>query len=199
MYLILFLCLLMVPAYYKTVSFKSKNGVLLFILCVSAFLFRVSLFGKYPPLATLNKETLLFSIIFLLIPFGIFIAYCLFNEQKTIRRRKDYFLRLLLSYILFGVLQQLFFLTVFTDAVYYLTLSYEVTLLISVVFFFIFHLNFGKELTKFLFCLFIFGVLNTYVYLYLGNIIPQLVAHGVIGSILYTAFSRKDQIKKRLS
>lgn len=199
LWLLLLICLSILPAYYKAVSFTSKNGVLLLILGFLAFLLRILLLEKYPLLATVNKETLPLSISFMLVPSVLFIIFSFLKKGDVLRKRQDYLIKLLLSYLLFGALQQLFFLSVFTDLVYYLTLNYKITFLISVVFFFIFHLNFGKELTKFLPCLVGFGIISVFIYLRLGNIVPQILIHGVVGSILYTAFSTQDQLKKRLS
>jgi len=199
MLIIFLICFLILPASYKTVSFNSRNGVLLFILGFSAFFLRVLLFGKYPPLAILNKNTLFLSVTLLLIPSVLFIIYSFLKKGDTLRKRQSYLFKLLFSYLLFGALQQLFFLSVFTDSVYYLTLNYKITFFISVIFFFIFHLNFGKELTKFLVYLIGFGILSSFIYLRLGNILPQMLLHGVVGGILYTAFSTEDQLKKRLS
>ncbi|MBU0534594.1 MAG: hypothetical protein ABIJ82_02730 [Patescibacteria group bacterium] len=199
MLVVFVICLLVVPVYYKTKSFNSKNGILLFILGFSALFLRMLFFRKYPLLATLNKDTLFLSGIILFIPFVLFFAYSLSKNVNILRKRHSYLFKLLLSYILFGALQQLFFLTIFTDSVYYLSSNFNVTFLTSVIFFFTFHLNWDKELRKFLLCLIIFVILNTFIYLWMGNILPQMVAHGVVGSILYTAFSKEDQLKKRLS
>ena len=199
MLVVFVICLLVVPVYYKTKSFNSKNGILLFTLGFSALFLRILFFRKYPLLATLNKDTLFLSGIILFIPFVLFFAYSLSKNVNILRKRRSYLFKLLLSYILFGALQQLFFLTIFTDSVYYLSSNFNITFLTSVIFFFTFHLNWDKELRKFLLCLIIFGILNTFIYLWMGNILPQMVAHGVVGSILYTAFLKEDQLKKRLS
>lgn len=199
MLIILVICLLIVPVYYKTKSFNSKNGILLFILGFSALFLRIFFFKKYPPLATLNKDTLFLSIIILFIPLVLSVVYSFLKKGDVLRKRHSYLFKLLLPYLFFGALQQLFFLTIFTDSVYYLSSNYNITFLVSVVFFFIFHLNWDKEIRKFLLCLIIFGIFNTFIYLRLGNMLPQIVVHGVMGSILYAAFSKDDQLKRRLS
>jgi hypothetical protein len=196
---LLLLCLLLLPAYYATSSFTSKNGVLLFVLGASAFLLRILLLGKYPLLATLNKDSILLSVILLLVPSTLFIVYSFIKKGSVLREKRNYLFRLLFGYLLFGALQQMFFLSVFTDTVYYLTLNYKITFLVSVVFYLVFHFEFIREMKKFLLILICFGILNTLIYLWLGNTLPQMLMHGVAGSILYTAFSTVDQLKKRLS
>jgi hypothetical protein len=198
--LIIFLiCLLILPIYYKTKSFNSKSGVLLFVLGLSALSLRVFLFKQYQPLATLNKGTLLTSSLVLLIPFSLFLVSSLQEKRDVLRKRSGYFFRLLLGYLFFGALQQVFFLTVFTDCVYYLLPNHDAAFWVSVLYFLVFHLDFLQEMRKFLPCLIVFAILNTFVYLELGNILPQMFMHGVFGAILYTAFSKQDQLKKRLS
>lgn len=199
MLVILVICLLIIPIYYKTKSFNSKNGILLFILGFSALFLRILFFRKYPPLATLNKDTLFLSVIILLIPSALFVVHSFLKKGGILRKRHSYLFKLLFPYLFFGVLQQIFFLTIFTDSVYYLSSSFNVTFLISVIFFFTFHLNWDKEIRKLLLCLIGFGILSTFVYLWLGNILPQMVMHGAVGSILYAAFSKDDQLKRRLS
>lgn len=196
---VLVVCLLIGLVFYKTISFNSKNGVLLFILGFSALFLRILFFKKYPPLAILNKDTLFLSVIILFIPFVLFVVYCFLKKRDVLRKRYSYLFKLLFPYIFWGALQQLFFLTIFTDSVYYLSSNYYITFLASVIFFFSIHLNIDKELRRFLLCLFIFGILNTFIYLRLGNILPQILMHGVFGAILYTAFSKEDQFKKRFS
>jgi hypothetical protein len=109
------------------------------------------------------------------------------------------FLDCSLDIFFFGALQQIFFLTVFTDCVYYLLPNHDAVFWISVLYFLFFHLDWVQEMRKFLPCLIVFGILNTFVYMGLGNILPQMFMHGVFGAVLYTMFSKQDQLKKRLS
>jgi hypothetical protein len=193
------ICFLVIPVYYKTRAFNSINGILLFSLGFLALFLRILFCRKYPPLAILNRDTLSFSIVILLVPLVLFTILSLFKKGYFLKRRPSYFFKLLIPYLFFGALQQLFFLTIFTDSMYYTFSNFNIIFLLSVLFFFAFHLNWILEVKKFLPLLICFGILNAFIYLRLGNILPQMVMHGVAASIFYTAFSKKDQLKRRFS
>ena len=192
------ICLLILPLFYVTVSFNSRNGILLFVMGFSAFFLRLLFLKNNPPLATLNKDTLPLSLTILLIPLGLFMAFTFLKKGSLIFNKWCYLLKMMFAYLFFGALQQIFFLAVFTDSVYYLFSNRLVTYLISVVFFFSIHLSMSKELRKFLPGVFFFGMLNTYIYLWLGNIYPQMILHGIFGSIVYALYTDTDYLKKRL-
>lgn len=196
--IVIVLCLLILPIYFKTKSFFSIRGLLLFILGFSALSLRIFLFKKYPPLALLNENTLFLSFAISFIPLLILITYVLIINRNFFKDKYNYLFRLIFPYLLFGALQQLFFLTVVTDSLYYLTFNYRFTLVLSIIFFFIFHLSWKREMRKYWIFLIGFEIINILVYLRLGNILPQMLVHGIAGSVLYTAFYKDDLLKQRL-
>ncbi|KKR72739.1 MAG: hypothetical protein UU16_C0037G0009 [Candidatus Woesebacteria bacterium GW2011_GWA2_40_7] len=65
-------------------------------------------------------------------------------------------------------------------------------------FFLTFHLTRRSSIKKYWILLGIFEVINVWTYVVLGNILPQMLVHGLAGSILFTEFTDHDEIKDRL-
>jgi uncharacterized membrane protein len=99
--------------------------------------------------------------------------------------------------MLFGIMQQLFFLWVFTDTVHYLTKNLSVTYLISVAYFMSVHFSLCSRSVKLWVLLIIFSVVNTFIYLFWQNILPQMLFHGIGATVLLTAFFNVDHLRKR--
>lgn len=199
-YFVIAICFLIVFIYYKTSSFTSRNGILLFLLGFFALFLRAYLFKWFPPLAIYNRDGIFESLILLFIPLILFIAYCIYKQNGLFKRRDYYFFKLLVPYLLFGGLEQLFFLTVFTDSVFYIFNNLTVVFVISIIFYLIFHLDWKEQrMKKILPWLFLFSIINTYIYLKLGNILPQMIVHGVAATFAYSAFSNTNMLRKRLN
>lgn len=193
---IIILCFGILIVYYKTTRFDKGWGIILFLLGGLVFFLRLFYFESFPFFAifnplTLSRSALLLSVVFLLF---LLVTLVKTNLHNWIRK----YLILLVPYLLFGALQQIFFLWIFTDTVLYFSGNFELTFFLSVLFFTVFHLNWEKGLNKLLFLVIIFGVMNTYIYLFLGNIYPQMVFHGIMASFLFTAYSPVNQLEKRI-
>jgi hypothetical protein len=193
---ILALCILLVPVYYKTKRFDRFWGISLFIIGFGALFLRLSVLKSYPLLGFFNRETIYSSILLIFLPAIVFILFGVFS--KYFRKRIKKLKKLLLPYILFGGLQQIFFFWVFSDSVFYLSKSLNLTLILTVLFFTAFHFTGQFPIKKFWMPLVIYAIIDTWIYLIWGNIIPQIVVHGLVGSVLYTAFTDTDQIKRRM-
>jgi len=189
-------CLVIIPIYFKTTKFNGFWGILMFILGFTALFLRLSILKDYPFLGGYNKETILPSFLLIGGPAIVFMFFGIFakNFRKRIRRLR----RLILPYVLFGGLQQIFFLWVFTDTFYYLFQNINFVFLTSFLFFMIFHLTGWSSIKRFWFLPAVFGVINNWVYLIWGNIFPQILIHGLVGSVLFTEFTNHDEIKERL-
>lgn len=198
-FIIFIVCLFIVPIYFKTRSFNSINGVILFLSALSTLFLRILFHEKYPLRATIQTDSFLQSFVLALVPLLLISIYALITERITIKNRCSYFIKLLPLYLFFGALQQVFFLSVFTDSVYYITQNNIATFVISVIYFFIFHLNWSNERKYFRIFIIGFSIINTFTYIWFHNIIPQMVLHGLVASIFYTAFSQKNVLKSRLS
>lgn len=194
--LIIVLCLLMLPVYFRTKKFTSPWGIILFTLAFSALFLRLSALNLYPVLAIFNSQTLIQSALVISGPAIVFSFFGVISNH--FRRRLKRLEKLIIPYFLFGAMQQLFFYWIFTDTIYYLINNTILVFIISFSYFVIFHLSKGSSIKKFWFLLILFSLIDTYIYLVWQNIIPQMLVHGIVGSILFTEFTEHDEIKDRL-
>ena len=201
LYIIVSLCIVIIPVFFKTTKYNRGLGIILLGIGIFIFIIRCLLIPQYHLLAVYNRDTIPVSFIILFACLLFFFTFSL-TISKLFSERRTYFLTLLPLYILFGALQQIFFLWIFTDAVFYLSNDLLITGVISVIYFFIFHLKLKHGIwnfTEVLFYIFllIFSSINVYIYLALGNIIPQMVFHGILGTIWYTAFRTENKLSER--
>ena len=196
LFLILFLCLMILPVYYKTKRFDRFWGVLLFILGFGALFLRFYILRDYPFLGFFRRETIISSFLLTGVPAAVFIFFGIYSGHfwRRIRRLE----KLLLPYILFGAVQQIFFFGVFGDTVYYLTRSVNIAFWASLIYIMAIHLKRDSPVKRYRFLVFLFSIVNTWIYLIWGNILPQMLLHGMIGSILFTEFTDRNEIKDRL-
>ena len=193
--LIIIVGLLSIPCYYSIKSYFSKRGILLITIILIVTTLRFSLI-KDMPCRLYNKETILISTTTLFVPFIVFLIISLI-KSKFFMGKWEYFFKLLIPYILFGALQQALFQFVLSDPLHYLTNNTLATLALSVIFFYFFHKEWPKsELKKFFPLLILFSIINSYIYIYLGNLIPQLLIHGLMGTVLYVTYSSTNQLDR---
>lgn len=200
-FFIALLCFLIIPVFYKTKKFNRGWGIVLIALGILALILRLLRITRYPFEAIFNPDTIMASFLILSVCLFIFSVFALFSSE-LLRKRRTYFLKLLPIYIFWGALQQMFFLWISTDSFFYLTKNLQMTYILSVIYFFLVHLKLKKGVWKFVDILFfgsliIFSSLNVFIYLYLGNIIPQLLFHGILGTIWYVSFNPNDQIAEK--
>lgn len=167
----------------------------MFVLGFTALLLRLLLSRFFPILGLFNYSTLGSSIILILAPALVFVFFGVYSGH--FKRRLRRLEKLMVPYILFGGLQQVFFFVVFSDTVYYLTKNFILTFAATIVFFVMIHLNWTASVRKYWFLLGIFAMVNTWIYLVWGNILPQVLVHGIVGSILFTDFTDTNQLKLR--
>ncbi len=193
--LILFLCLIIIPVYFKTIRFDRFWGILMFVLGFSALYLRFSTLSSYPAIGILNENTIKESFLLMLAPTAVFLFFGIYSGhfKRRIRRLE----KLLIPYMFFGGLQQILFFFIFSDSVYYLTKSINITFIATIVFFVAVHLNWKASIRKYWFLLIIFAIINTWIYLIWKNILPQILIHGLVGSILFTDFSDENPLKVR--
>ncbi|MCX6705186.1 MAG: hypothetical protein NT162_02515 [Candidatus Woesebacteria bacterium] len=165
--IILIVCALLVPIHYKTKRFDRFWGILMFILGFGALFLRLIILKNYPLLGFFNRETICSSALLIFIPAIIFIFFGIFS--KHFRKRIKDLKKLLLPYILFGGLQQIFFFWIFCDSIYYLSKSLNLTFVLTVLFFTIFHFTGQFPIKKLWVLLGLFAIVDTWVYLIWGN------------------------------
>lgn len=107
-----------------------------------------------------------------------------------------YFRKLLMFYLLWGLLQQLFFQFVFFETVYFIFKGgILIPIFSSAIFFSLFHLGRHK---KFFLPSVLMGFLYSGIYLFYGNLIWLALSHTLIGVFLYVLFVDRDQLALRL-
>jgi hypothetical protein len=193
--LIILIGLLCIPIYYSTRSYFSRNGIILTSLLITTIILRFHIIEELP-CRLYNKETILISTLTLFLPFLIFLIISIIRTQFFSGKR-TYLFKLLLPYIFFGALQQALFQFVLSDTIFYLTNNTLITLILSAIFFYSFHKEWPKsDLKDFFPLLILFSLINSYIYIYLGNLIPQLLIHGTMGTVLYVTYSSTNQLER---
>lgn len=193
---VLLICLIIPVIYYQTKRFTGFWGITLFVLAFLTLFLRISILKTYPVIGFYNNETIIPSVLFAGAAAFIFSFFGYYSGHfwRRIKRLE----RLIFPYVFFGALEQIFFMFVFTDSVFYLSNNVLLTFLASVLYFNIIHYQKKSSIKKFFPLLAIFSVVNTYIYLIWGNILPQLLVHGLVGSLLFVEFTDTDQLKSRL-
>ena len=192
---ILAICVVIIPVYFKTVRFDRFWGVLLFVLGFGALFLRLSLVSVYPLIGLYNPDRIVDSLLLLAIPSAVFIFFGMISGHfwRRFKRLK----KLLLPYVLFGGLQQILFFLVFSDVIFYLSKSVFITFVLSFIYFVSFHLNWKSSTKRYWALLALFAFINTWIYVIWKNLLPQILIHGVVGSILFTDFTDTNQLKSR--
>jgi hypothetical protein len=188
-YFVLAICLLILALFYFTKEYDSLKGIILVLLVASVITIR-SVFLKDIPSFIYMPSTLLTSFIYTTI-LTVFSVMLLFFLRKYNNKRA--FL-LLFLYILAGFVQQLLFQYVFLELVYHLINNIIFTVLISTLYYALFHLKHGKRFFALTFTINIFW---STIYLTQGNLLPLAISHGILGTVYYTWLFKGDVVKGR--
>jgi len=126
------------------------------------------------------------------------VVILIIKRNKLTKYSLSYIMLMLFLYILFGFGQQLLFQFVFLEVFYFLTKNAIFSILLSSMFYFIFHPKgtFGK----FYFATFILGLFWSTIYVFFGNIIWLSISHGIIGCVYFTLMYDKkvDPIRNKI-
>ncbi len=171
-------------------------GALLFTLGFGVLFYRIYIAGDYPFLGIYNGQTIWLSFILELAPALVFIYFAV--RTDNFRKKFRSLTKLLLPYMFFGGLQQILYLCIFADMSYYLTGSVIYAFILSFFYFFVMHINWRPNVRKFWPLLGLFGLINVWIYLIWGNLLPQVLVHGIVGTFLFTIYTETDQLKLRL-
>jgi hypothetical protein len=119
------------------------------------------------------------------------------KDFSILKNRFRYFVKLLLLYFLFSIIQQFIFLFVVTDTLLFLSNNYYFTGIVSVIYYFLFHISYKGKLATFLPYLLVFSITNVFVYLHFDTILPQIIFHGIFGALLFTIGTDTDLLKDK--
>jgi hypothetical protein len=191
--LIILLMFLGLFIYSKTKNYLTWKGILLAIIILLSIYLRM----RYVDIS----HSKLFD--FQLIPFvpyllSLILVYIVTRRDIPILKKKIlHFLKLLPLYILFGVIQQFIFLFIVTDTLFFLTKDYYIAGIVSVIYYYLFHIMYKDKLKTYLPYLLLFSIVNVFVYLYFDTILPQIVFHGILGTLVFTIGTEEDLIEER--
>jgi hypothetical protein len=191
--LIIVLMFLGLLIYFKTKNYLTWKGVLLAIIILMSIYLRL----RY---LDINHSHIFDFQWVTFIPYllSLIWVYIVIREDIPVfRKRLLHFFKLLPLYLLFAIIQQFIFLFIVTDTLISLTGNYVISGIISIVYYYLFHIMYKDKLKTYLPYLLIFSIVNVFVYLYFDTILPQIVFHGILGALLFTIGTKEDLIKEK--
>lgn len=191
--LIIVLMFLGLLIYFKTKNYLTWKGVLLAVIILMSIYLRL----RY---LDINHSHIFDFQWVTFIPYllSLIWVYIVIREDIPVfRKRLLHFFKLLPLYLLFAIIQQFIFLFIVTDTLISLTGNYVISGIISIVYYYLFHIMYKDKLKTYLPYLLIFSIVNVFVYLYFDTILPQIVFHGILGALLFTIGTKEDLIKEK--
>jgi hypothetical protein len=191
--LIIVLMFLGLLIYFKTKNYLTWKGVLLAVIILMSIYLRL----RY---LDINHSHIFDFQWVTFIPYllSLIWVYIVIREDIPVfRKRLLHFFKLLPLYLLFAIIQQFIFLFIVTDTLISLTGNYVISGIISIVYYYLFHIMYKDKLKTYLPYLLIFSIVNVFVYLYFDTILPQIVFHGILGALLFTIGTEEDLIKEK--
>lgn len=187
-YGLIIICLLLLILYQLFIEYDSPLGIVFIVLLLSAIFLRFSL-NKIIPNHLYVQDTFAKSALIV----GLFTIFSVFviSRGRKKNKKKNTFL-LFTLYLTAGIIQQLLFQYVFLETIYYLTSNLLLTIIISVIYYSLFHL---REGAAFYLKITIMGTFWALIYLNFGNIIPLIISHGIVGTVYYTSDVISDRCR----
>jgi len=179
--------------YSKIKNYFTWKGVILVIIVF------LSIYLRFRYIDIEHSNILTFSLLSFL-PYLlslILVFYTIKSDMPILKKKLGHFLKLLPLYLLFGIIQQFIFLYIVTDTLTYLIGDYFIVGLISIIYYYLFHISYRDKLKTYLPYLLIFSIVNVFVYLYFDTIIPQMIFHGILGALVFTIGTEEDLIEER--
>lgn len=197
-FVLLFLCIAMMLAFFNTKEYDSINGAFLFVLGMVVISLKIFVLGSSQ--LFLAEKTLVMSGVFAAV-ITVFVAIIVLLLKK--RRKKNglkfdanYVVLLLFLYIIFGFFQQVLFQFVFAETMLSLTGNHFFTAIAASVYYGLFHIKSIKP--EFVIGTFIMGFLWSSLYLSFGNLFWIGISHGIAGTIYYINLWDKDVLREKL-
>lgn len=196
-YIILLLCVVILIYSYHVESFVKPAGIIFTLITISVAVLRYLTIPLYQT-RLYWPSTLLTS--GLVVGFATFLFLKIMEKivrRAKVRHSETYMLRLEFGYLLFGILQQIFFQVVFLETILFVLDGRVLySLIITLIFYFLFHLR--KLIRKYILIITLFGMFSILTYYLWGNVLWIGIAHGILGSVLYHHHISTNQIKRRL-
>jgi len=181
--------------FYRHEKYDTLNGILLFGVALSLLFMKSFMLGNRS-LVFIPSTFLISGLVTLVATIFVAIILFLMRKYKPSRFEKKYILILLVLYIIFGFLQQLFFQFVFLETIYSITKSFFPAIIISAFYYSLFHL---RESTKrFFFGTLALGIIYSTIYLLYGNLIWLGISHGILGTIYYVYYFKEKILENKI-
>lgn len=191
--------LLVLFTFKKTKTYVAKQSLVLILL------FTFLLLTKYLSISNLASlgfrldnlsDTLIPTLLFIML--GTVILATMRHKPKKFRVI-PWFFSLVTLYLAFGVLQQIFFQSIFTHTLNELLADRSLVVIFSSIFYSSFHWGWDAKGIKFGILTLFGGVVMTLLFLESPNIILLGIAHAVMASLYYFLVYEGDILEKRLS
>lgn len=198
-FFIIFLCLLSLFIYKKTRSYVSFKGLALVVIFSFLAFIRFKTIGN-PAALGLRFDN--FGMTFLpTVAFVILGTTLLLNLRTKSKKFKvvAWLISLASLYLIFGIIQQIFFQSVFAYSLNNVLGNKPLTALFSGIFFSFFHWRAGTAGICFGLMALVAGIFFSYLFLTSPNIILLGLAHAFLASIYYFFVADSDTLERRLS
>ena len=147
--------------------------------------------------ALIILKTLILSVFIFSALGAIVLAGIRFKAKKF--KILSWFFSLSTVYLLFGIVQQIFFQAVFTDTLRYLVDDVSLVIIFSSVFYSSFHWNWDAKGIRFGLITLMSGVVWSVLYLKSPNIFLLGLSHGILASLYYFIVYEDNILRKKLS
>ena len=189
--IVIILVFLVYLIYKRTINYTSLNGIFMFVAFILAFLLKLNSSG-------FERMGLRVDNFFeAAIPAGIitiigFLVFFIFLQEKKLTFKPELFL----LYLIFGILQTIFFQSVFNLTIYDLFNSKTLSILFTTAFFSLFHYN-KKNKTFFILAI-LGGLAWSTIFLYSPNVFALGFSHAIIAYFYYNLLYKGNILKKRI-
>jgi hypothetical protein len=135
-----------------------------------------------------------------LVVLGVYFSLTRKSEAKPKSKSIQYILKLFVVYFFFALIEQVFFQFVVSETIADLVSNFWTTVLISSIFFTLFHFQKYSPIERILFAsgAFLMQVVYVSIYLTYGNIIWLAVSMAIIATTYYSFIYQGDILKSRI-
>lgn len=185
--------------YYRVKLFKSFLGIFLLSLFIFLMIFRLLTAREGftdPFLVNFEALQVLVTLLFTLV--AVLLIFVLSGYRKQPSRKVSYLFKIFLLYLVFAIIEQLFFNFVVAQTIYYLIQNLGASVFLAGVFFSLFHVQLKKrDRAFFITGSFVMGMFNSWLYLSSGSIILASLSMAIIAGTYYSFLCEVDVLKFR--
>lgn len=196
---IILLCLSGFFVYKKTKSYISIGGLVMLLMLLSAVFLKFTVVKDLSVVGFRTDnfgDTLLPLVIFNAI--GVVVLFAMRFKKKKFKVL-SWLLSLVLLYLIFGLIQQIFFQAIFADTLNRLLGDKAYVVIFSTLFYSSFHWGWETRQIRLGFLTLFAGAVWTMIYLQSPNIYLLAASHAILASLYYFIVHPYDILSRRLS